>query len=70
MTVRIWSKADGFRRCGVAHKAAPTDWPDDAWTKDQMKRLEAEPMLTVERIPDTPTGDDDPAPKSGKKGKK
>lgn len=48
--IRITSKQAGFRRCGVAHPAAPTDHADDAFTKEQLKVLQAEPMLLVEIV--------------------
>jgi len=48
--IRITSKRDGFRRCGVAHPAAPTEYPDDRWSDEELAILEAEPMLVVERI--------------------
>ncbi len=43
----ITSKRDGFRRCGMAHPAAATEYADDAFTGEQLKTLRAEPMLTV-----------------------
>lgn len=43
----ITSKRDGFRRCGEAHAATPTEWPDDRWTQDELEILGAEPMLVV-----------------------
>ena len=48
--IRITSKQAGFRRCGVAHPAAPTDHADDAFTPAQLEQLQAEPMLLVEII--------------------
>ncbi|WP_085211635.1 HI1506-related protein [Methylomagnum ishizawai] len=52
MPIRITSKRDGFRRCGVAHPATPTEYPADRFTNEQIARLRAEPMLFVEIIPD------------------
>jgi len=52
MTIRITSKKANFRRCGVAHPAAPTDYPNDRFTKDQLAALKAEPTLVVQEIPD------------------
>lgn len=43
----ISSKKDGFRRCGVAHPAAPTEYPDGSFTPEQLTQLQAEPMLVV-----------------------
>ncbi|WP_027714903.1 HI1506-related protein [Desulfuromonas sp. TF] len=48
--IRITAKKDGFRRCGIAHSKAPTDYPADKFTRDQLRGLKAEPMLTVEEI--------------------
>lgn len=53
MPVRIASKQDGFRRCGVAHSCAPVVWPDDKFTAKQLKQLQAEPMLIVDIVSDT-----------------
>lgn len=54
--IRITSKQDGFRRAGLAHPARPVDHPDKAFTKEQLAALEAEPMLTVEKIDEKKTG--------------
>ncbi|MBE2888951.1 HI1506-related protein [Geobacter anodireducens] len=48
--IRITSKQAGFRRCGVAHPAEPTDYPDDRFTAKDLAVLKAEPMLVVEEI--------------------
>ena len=45
----ITSKREGFRRCGVAHSRTPTEYEDDRWTDAELKRLENEPNLTVQR---------------------
>jgi len=50
----ITSKKDGFRRCGVAHPAVATEHKDDTFTKEQLKVLKAEPMLTVVEKAETP----------------
>jgi len=50
--IRIKSKRDGFRRAGRAHPAAWTEHPDRAFTKKQLARLKAEPMLMVEVVRD------------------
>lgn len=52
--IRITSKIDGFRRAGVAHPAAPTEYPDDKFNKEQLAALKAEPMLIVELVPEAP----------------
>ena len=46
----ITSKREGFRRCGVAHAAGPTQWPDDRWTEAELDALMAEPMLTLDYV--------------------
>lgn len=48
--IRITSKQDGFRRGGIAHPAAATNYPDDHFTKSQLQVLQDEPMLVVEVI--------------------
>lgn len=50
--IRIISKKDGFRRCGVAHPEKPTDYPDDRFTKKELERLKNESMLIVVELPD------------------
>lgn len=50
--IRITSKADGFRRCGVAHPSTATDHPNKAFTAEQLQILQAEPMLMVQIMPD------------------
>ncbi len=52
--IRIRSKKEGFRRCGIAHSEKPVDYPDDKFTKKQLQELKAEPMLLVEELPDPP----------------
>ena len=46
--VRITSKQAGFRRCGVAHPAEPTEYPDGRFSPKELKLLQSEPMLVVE----------------------
>lgn len=57
--IRITSKTAGFRRCGVAHPAAPTDYPDDRFSREELKRLRTEPMLTVEIVEEEITPKDE-----------
>ena len=45
--IRIQSKKDGFRRCGMAHPKGPVDYPEDRFTAEELAILKAEPMLTV-----------------------
>jgi len=49
--IRITSRKDGFRRCKVAHPAKPTEYPDEKFSKQDLARLKAEPMLIVEEMP-------------------
>lgn len=51
---RIISKKDGFRRGGIAHPEKPKDYPDDAFSKDELEAIEKEPMLIVTHLPDPP----------------
>jgi hypothetical protein len=48
--LRITAKMEGFRRCGVAHPAQPTDHLADFFTEGQIEILKAEPMLTVVEV--------------------
>ena len=54
--IRIISKEDGFRRCGVAHSSTATEHADDAFTKKELEQLQAEPMLLVEIVADKKAG--------------
>lgn len=46
--IRIRSKIDGFRRCGVPHPGEWTEHEDGRFTPEQMEILKSEPMLQVE----------------------
>lgn len=59
--IRISSKREGFRRCGVAHPKEPVEYPDDKFSKEEIAVLEAEPTLTVEYTED-PVIAETPAP--------
>lgn len=50
--IRIISRTEGFRRCGVAHSVVPTDHPDDRFTADELERLIEDPMLVVVALSD------------------
>jgi hypothetical protein len=50
--IRITSKKDGFRRCGIAHPAKPQEYPNDKFSKKELAVLKADPMLIVDEIPD------------------
>jgi len=60
--ITITAKRDGFRRCGVAHTTKPALFLDDAFTPEQLRQLQAEPMLVVELLTDEPKvpGPDEP----------
>lgn len=45
----INSKVDGYRRCGVEHPARPTQYPDGAFTEEQLENLSTCDMLEVSR---------------------
>lgn len=45
--IQITSKQEGFRRCGVAFSCEATEFPDKAFSKEQLEILQNEPMLTV-----------------------
>lgn len=50
MIVRIQSKRDGYRRCGIAHPRLPTDHPAERFTEAMLEKLQADPVLTVELL--------------------
>jgi len=50
MIVRITSRRDGFRRCGIAHSAQPVEYPIDRFSVAELARLQAEPQLMVELL--------------------
>ncbi|UPQ37745.1 HI1506-related protein [Providencia rettgeri] len=58
MPIIITAKVNGFRRCGIAHSDAATEYPDDHFTKEQLATLQAESMLVVS------VGNNDTAQKS------
>jgi len=51
--ITITSKQAGFRRCGIAHPATATEYPDDKFTPAALAELQEEPMLTVVVTKDT-----------------
>lgn len=55
----ITSKQPGFRRCGVAHPAEPTEYEDGFFTQEQIAALHDEPMLVVLEVEDV-IGDNPP----------
>ncbi len=52
MAIIITSRADGFRRCGIAHSSIPVDYSDEHFTADELAVLQAEPMLIIEVVAD------------------
>jgi hypothetical protein len=50
MPIVITSKRNGFRRCGMAHPARAVEHPDGAFSPEQLKELQAEPMLVVQVV--------------------
>ena len=48
--IRITSKRNGFRRCGMPHYREPVMYPDDRFTKEELEILKGEPMLTIEPV--------------------
>ncbi len=54
----ITSKSEGFRRAGIAHASTPTEYPDDAFTPEQLAALQAEPMLSVVVATEVKAGDE------------
>ena len=72
--IRIISKREGFRRCGIAHTVAPVEYPSDHFSPAELTALMNEPMLTVDVVitpppappplpPTVPTTDRDVLPK-------
>ena len=59
MTIRIRSKRAGFIRCGVRHPDQWTEHPDDAFSREQIKALQSEPMLQVEFVSGKTAGKND-----------
>ncbi|MDR3631718.1 MAG: HI1506-related protein [Desulfocapsaceae bacterium] len=45
--ITITSRQAGFRRCGIAHPVRPVDYPDDRFSAEELKVLQAEPMLNL-----------------------
>ncbi|MFA6290226.1 MAG: HI1506-related protein [Victivallales bacterium] len=48
MPIKIKSKQNNFRRCGIPHPDQWTEYPDDRFSKAELKILKAEPMLLIE----------------------
>lgn len=56
--IRITSKVDGYRRCGVLHPARPVEYEDTRFSAEELAVLRADPLLDVEVIeePEVPEG--------------
>ncbi|WP_395505955.1 HI1506-related protein [Ectopseudomonas hydrolytica] len=65
MIVRIKSKRDGYRRCGISHPRLATDHPAERFTESMLAKLQADPVLAVELIDGELPG---PAQESGQGG--
>jgi len=50
--IRITAKQDGFRRAGIAHPKEATEYPDEQFSKEQLRAIKEEPMLVVEVVAD------------------
>lgn len=50
MIVRIKSKRDGYRRCGIVHPRLATDHPAERFTEGMLAKLKADPVLSVELL--------------------
>ena len=46
--IKITSKQEGFRRCGIAHGCLETQYKDDFFSDEQLEQLRKEPMLVVD----------------------
>ena len=67
MPIKIIAKKDGFRRAGLAH-VGTVIYPDDHFTKEQLKALKAEPCLDVSHTDEKPPETEDSGKtKGGKK---
>jgi hypothetical protein len=53
MAYEITAHRDGYRRAGMAHRSTPTVHPSDAFTKEQLAQLEADPRIMIREVPDT-----------------
>ncbi|OED38944.1 hypothetical protein AB834_00480 [PVC group bacterium (ex Bugula neritina AB1)] len=50
MYLKIISKLDGFRRAGIAHSLEEKVYEKKRFTKEQIEKLKAEPMLIVREV--------------------
>jgi hypothetical protein len=56
--IRTRSLRGGHYRAGVRHEAACSDWPSEAFTKEQLAAMEADPDLEVVTL-DAPLAPED-----------
>jgi len=56
--IRTRSLRGGHYRAGVRHDAACSDWPSEAFTKEQLAAMEADPDLEVVTL-DAPLAPED-----------
>ncbi|MBE3574546.1 MAG: hypothetical protein IMW99_03690 [Firmicutes bacterium] len=54
--IRIVSKRDGFRRCGIEHPSRPVLYPNDRFSPEELARLKSEPMLVVDEVDEPEKG--------------
>ncbi|MBG6243374.1 MAG: hypothetical protein EKE20_16955, partial [Candidatus Symbiopectobacterium sp. Dall1.0] len=50
MPIQITARTDGFRRCGMAHRAKTQTYPDNRFTAAELATLAREPQLIVVRV--------------------
>lgn len=71
--IKIKSKKDGFRRCGIAHPKEAVQYPDGRFSDADLAILKAEPMLIVEIVKEKKEKaadvDASPATEAGETGK-
>ena len=48
--IKIISKKEGFRRCGVVHTRRPMLYSDVYFSAQKLKRLKADKMLIVQTV--------------------
>lgn len=48
--IRIISKREGFRRCGVAHSETPIFHEPDRFAREELEQLTRDPMLVVDLV--------------------
>lgn len=66
MPIKITSKRNNFRRCGVEHPKEPKTYPDGAFTPAEIAIMQADPMLAVEIVKKTEAESVKPEAEDGK----